>query len=146
MLTESEVQFRTEIELPMKTYRLDYPLPMSINLVPIEEGKNFLEDKGTKVYRGIIHSISETDKKTLRQVVNDILFSPLMEKRAKEHEDFQELNEKIAQERLKAKEVSLSDKSDTEDTEDKEEIDDDSDNTITQNSDTEEKNDDQDGE
>ena len=146
LLTESEVQFRTEIELPMKTYRLDYPLPMSINLVPIEEGKNFLEDKGTKVYRGIIHSISETDKKTLRQVVNDILFSPLMEKRAKEHEDFQELNEKIAQERLKAKEVSLSDKSDTEDTEDKEEIDDDSDNTITQNSDTEEKNDDQDGE
>ncbi len=137
LLTESEVQFRTEIELPMKTYRLDYPLPMSINLVPIEEGKNFLEDKGTKVYRGIIHSISETDKKTLRQVVNDILFSPLMEKRAKEHEDFQDLNEKIAQERVKAKEGSSSDK---------EEINDDSESTSAQSPDSEKKTDDQDGE
>ena len=83
----------------MKTYRLDYPLPMSINLVPIEEGKDFIDDKGSKTYRGIIHSISENDKKTLRQVVNDILFSPLNEKRAKEQEEFAELNQKVAQER-----------------------------------------------
>ncbi|MAF77046.1 MAG: hypothetical protein CME60_02710 [Halobacteriovoraceae bacterium] len=99
LLTESEVRFQTEIELPMKTYRLDYPLPMSINLVPIEEGKDFIDDKGSKTYRGIIHSISENDKKTLRQVVNDILFSPLNEKRAKEQEEFAELNQKVAQER-----------------------------------------------
>lgn len=103
-LTESEIKFKSEIELPMKTYRLEYPMPMSINLVPIEEGKDFLDQKGGKIYRGIIHSISENDKKTLRQVVNDILFSPLNEKRAKEQEDFNGLNQKILDERRKAQE------------------------------------------
>ncbi len=106
LLTESELRFTTEIELPMKTYRLEYPLPMSINLVPIEEGKNFLDEKGVKQYRGIIHSISENDKKTLRQVVNDILFSPLNEKRAQEQEEFNELNQKRASEKANAKKQS----------------------------------------
>ena len=68
-----------------------------------------------------------------------------MEKRAKEHEEFQDLNEKIAQERVKAKEASSSDKSDKEDKEDKEEVDDHPETTNTQNSDFEKKTDDQDG-
>ncbi len=110
LLTESEVRFQSEIELPMKTYRLEYPLSMSINLVPIEEGKNFLDDKGTKTYRGIIHSISENDKKSLRQVVNDILFSPLNEKRAKEQEEYKEMHDKIIEERNKAKEEAMKEK------------------------------------
>lgn len=111
LLTESEVRFKSEIELPMKTYRLEYPLPMSINLVPIEEGKNFLDDKGTKTYRGIIHSISENDKKTLRQVVNDILFSPLNEKRAKEQEEYKEMHDKIIEERKKAEQEAMGENS-----------------------------------
>ncbi len=89
----------------MKTYRLEYPMAMSINLVPIEEGKDFHDEKGTKTYRGIIHSISENDKKALRQVVNDILFSPLNEKRAKEQEEFKEMHDKILEERRKAQEA-----------------------------------------
>lgn len=104
LMTESEVRFHSEVELPMKTYRLEYPMPMSINLVPIQDGKDFLDEKGSKIYRGIIHSISENDKKVLRQVVNDILFRPLNEKRAKEQEEFKELNEKISEERRKAQE------------------------------------------
>lgn len=98
LLSESEVNFRTELELPMKTYRLNYPIHMSINLVPIEDGKNFIDDKGLKTYRGIIHSISETDKKTLRQQVNEIFFEPLNEKREKEKEEFNQLNQKVKEE------------------------------------------------
>lgn len=95
LLTESELHFRTEVELPMKTYRLTYPLEMSIHLVPIEDGKDYLADKGEFTYRGIIHSISEVDKKNLRQVVNEVFFQPLNEKRDKEQSEFKELNEKV---------------------------------------------------
>ena len=98
LLTESELHFRTEVELPMKTYRLTYPLEMSIHLVPIEDGKDFLVDKGEFTYRGIIHSISEVDKKNLRQVVNEVFFQPLNEKRDKEQSEFKQLNEKVKEE------------------------------------------------
>lgn len=94
-LNESEVKFKSEITLPMKTYRLTFPLDMSVNLVPIEDGKDFLEEKGVKLYRGIIHSISETDKKQLRQQVNEVFFEPLKEKREKEKAEFAELNAKV---------------------------------------------------
>jgi len=94
-MTESELTFKTELHLPMKTYRLDNPLPLSIHLVPVEEGRDFLEEKGLRTYRGIIHSISETDKKSLRQEVNEVFFEPLKEKREKEQSDFNELNAKV---------------------------------------------------
>ena len=99
LLSESEVEFQTEVLLPMKTYRLDFPIDMSVHLVPIEEGKDYLEEKGMKSYRGVIHSISETDKKFLRQQVNEIFFEPLNEKRQKEKEDFAELNQRVEIER-----------------------------------------------
>jgi len=105
-LTESDIVFNSSVELPMKTYRLSFPLPMSIHLVPIEEGKDFLVDKGDKTYRGIIHSISETDKKQLRQVINEVFFEPLNEKRKKEKSDFNDLNKKIGGE-LKERKKNL---------------------------------------
>jgi hypothetical protein len=98
-LSESEVEFRTELLLPMKTYRLNFPIEMSIHLVPMEEGKDYIDDKGLKTYRGVIHSISENDKKTLRQQVNDVFFEPLKEKRQKEQEEFDQLNHKVGEER-----------------------------------------------
>jgi hypothetical protein len=94
-LSESEVTFRSDIELPMKTYRLEFPLPLSLHLVPIEEGKDYLKDKNSFLYKGIIHSISETDKRTLRHKVNEVIFEPINEKRQKEHEEFKELNDKV---------------------------------------------------
>lgn len=94
-ISESEVVFRSDIELPMKTYRMDFPLPLSIHLVPVEDGKDFLKDKSEYVYKGLIHSISETDKKGLRQYVNEIFFEPVNEKRKKEQDEFKELNEKV---------------------------------------------------
>ncbi len=108
-VSESEVLFRTDSELPMKTYRLDYPLQMSIHLVPIEKGKDYLKDKSEFVYKGLIHSISETDKKSLRQYVNEIIFEPVNEKRRQEQEKFQELNQKVHQdlEEEKAKTLEL---------------------------------------
>lgn len=82
----------------MKTYRMSFPLEMSVHLVQIEEGKDFLDSKGEKTYRGIIHSISEVDKKQLRQVVNEVFFEPLNEKRKKEKSEFEELNKKVGDE------------------------------------------------
>jgi len=83
----------------MKTYRLDFPLDLSIHLVPVEDGKDFLDEKGIKTYRGVIHSISENDKMILRQQVNEIFFEPLKEQRQKEADEFKELNEKVQLER-----------------------------------------------
>lgn len=94
-MTESELTFKTELHLPMKTYRLDNPLSLSIHLVPIDGGRDFLEERGLRTYRGIIHSISETDKKTLRQLVNEVFFEPLKEKREKERAEFNDLNAKV---------------------------------------------------
>lgn len=97
-LTESDVIFNSSIVLPMKTYRMSFPLEMSIHLVPIEEGKDYLDSKSEKTYRGIIHSISETDKKSLRKVVNEVFFEPLKEQRLKEKSEFDELNKKMGDE------------------------------------------------
>ncbi len=102
-INESEITFKSERALPIKTYRLKYPLDLSVHLVPIEEGKDFIEDKGIKLYRGIIHSISETDKKQLRQQVNEVFFEPLKEKREKEKAEFDELNAKVLKDKEEQK-------------------------------------------
>ena len=104
-ISESELFFSTDMELPQKTFRVDYPLEMSIHLIPIEEGKLFLDNKGEKQYRALIHSISETDKKTLRRYVNEVFFEPLMEKRAEEEAAYKELHDSKLKERESQSEV-----------------------------------------
>lgn len=98
-MTESELSFSSEVEFDMGTYRLDFPVEMSIRLVP-KEGKNFEIDGTEKVFHALIHSVGELDKKKLRQFVNEIFFSDINQQRMEEDKAFKELNEAERQKRL----------------------------------------------
>ncbi|MBT3584077.1 MAG: hypothetical protein HN509_04165 [Halobacteriovoraceae bacterium] len=102
-LTESECSILTETEIEFKTYRLEYPMNMSIRIIPSGD-KGYNDIDGLKEYRGIIHSIGEEDKKNLRKLVNDVFFAPMMEERQKESSAFQDLNKKASDERAEAME------------------------------------------
>lgn len=93
-LTESELTFSTDVELDLTSFRLDFPVPMSIALVPDSEGKKFVSNGKQKTYRALIHSVDETDKKAIRRYVNEIFFDPVNQKRAKEQEAFKAVQEK----------------------------------------------------
>jgi hypothetical protein len=86
-MTESELLFTTPLILPHKSYRLNYPIDMSIYLVTID-GVSFVSNGDLKTYRALIHSIDEHDKMKLREAVNQIFFAPLMEQREKESADY----------------------------------------------------------
>ena len=99
-LTESEIELTCDERLELKTYRLDFPLPMSVRLVAQPDGKPCKDvEGGKKMYRGLIHSVGEEDKKEIRRQINEVFFSPLKEKRNQEEAAFRELNEKMQQER-----------------------------------------------
>ena len=87
-ISESEITFLTDQELKMETYRLTFPVEMSVFLIP-DGGHNFTMVGGLRLYKGLIHSINEFDKKELRKYVNGIFFSSVNEKRAKEKEEFE---------------------------------------------------------
>ncbi len=98
-LTESEITFLSEIELPEKTFRMNFPLAMSIHLIPIEEDKLYIDEDGSKLYRALIHSISEVDKKELRRYVNEVFFEPLSQEREQEKDNYWERHNKILEEK-----------------------------------------------
>lgn len=117
-LTESELTFCTEAEFELTNFRLNFPIAMSIALVP-EDGKKFVVNGKLKTYRAIIHSIDENDKMEIRKYVNSIFFNPLTEKREQEQKAFLELHEKVLkdkaakeQEELKKKEKRIDGKGD----------------------------------
>jgi hypothetical protein len=91
-MTESELSFSSKLEFDPGTYRLDFPVDMSITIVPID-GNNYEVDGDKKIYHCLIHSVGEDDKKKLRQFVNEIFFSDLNKKRSEEDKSFKELNE-----------------------------------------------------
>lgn len=97
-VSESEVTILTELDLEQKTYRLLSPCPLSISIVPHADGRMKNDVGGKNQYRGLIHSVGEEEKKTIRQYVNEIFFQPLAEEQAKEKEAFAELNDKVAAE------------------------------------------------
>tara|TARA_R110000868_G_scaffold61524_6_gene187036 strand:- start:15795 stop:17603 length:1809 start_codon:yes stop_codon:yes gene_type:complete len=94
-LTESEVEISCDERLELKTYRLDFPISMSVRLIAQPDGKPCKDGEGGhKLYRGLIHSVGEEDKKEIRRYINEVFFSPLKEKREQEAAAFKELNEK----------------------------------------------------
>lgn len=97
-VSESVVTILTELELERKTYRLLSPCQFSISVVPHPDGRMKNDVGGKNQYRALIHSVGETEKKTIRQYVNEIFFQPLAEEREKEKEAFAELNEKVSNE------------------------------------------------
>jgi len=101
-VSESEVIFLTEYELELGNYGLNDPFPMVIRLVP-HDGKPYQNQDGKFLYKSLIHSIGESEKKELRRHINDIYTAHKKEEREKEEHEFQELNKKV-QEEAKEKE------------------------------------------
>ena len=91
-MTESDLTFSSQFELDIGTYRLDFPVAMSIRIVPIG-GNTYELDGDNRFYRALIHSVGEEDKKKIRQFVNEIFFSELNQKRIAEEQAFKELND-----------------------------------------------------
>lgn len=117
-LTESEIELTCDERLELKTYRLEFPIEMSVRLVAQGDGKPCKDiEGGKKLYRGLIHSVGEEDKKEIRRQINEVFFSPLKEKREQEEAAFRELNEKKLQEKIAATAPSSGKSSDSSDEE-----------------------------
>ncbi len=98
-MSESELTIMTPAELQITAYRMGYPTPMSVTVVPAD-GKLFVQDRGQFIYRALLHAIGEDDKKSLRQYVNTIFCAPNVEKREKDAESFEKKNQEVLQKRL----------------------------------------------
>jgi hypothetical protein len=98
-ITESELTFLSKEMVELKTFRMDFPVEMSINAIP-SDGKAFQDVDGLKQYKALIHSIGEDDKKTLRRFVNEVIFEPKMEQREKEEKAYWDLHSKRLQEKM----------------------------------------------
>lgn len=113
-LTESEAAFFCDKFLEMEVYRLDFPVPMSLTLIPLN-GTSREPADGGYLYNALIHSIGEVEKANLRKFINEIFFSDVNEKRKTEIEAFKALNEKekikrIEEEKAKEKEALAQEK------------------------------------
>jgi len=62
-----------------------------VTVVPFKEAKKGEYPNGC--YRGLIHSINESERSELRRYINTTFFKELEEKKASELEQFQALNE-----------------------------------------------------
>jgi len=89
-ITESEAIISTEEKLELRSYLLNFPVDLSIKLVPTKEGRKFFEEKGRRYYKALIHSIGENDKKHIRRYVNEVFGAPMKEQEAQELEDFKQ--------------------------------------------------------
>ncbi len=96
-LSESDVIFQSATELPIgMNLHVTLPVDMYLNVRPSKnQGK-------TPEYCGLIHSIGEEDKKTLRRFVNAIFFRDHDAQLEAEKEEFKHLNEKKMQEMQEA--------------------------------------------
>lgn len=92
-MTESECTFLSDLSLELQTYRFNYPLALSLTLIP-ELDDRFktapaAAKKHSQSYRGLLHSIGEPQKQEVRRFVNEIFFSDLNEQREKERQEFE---------------------------------------------------------
>lgn len=98
-MTESFCSFESPQILKLGTYRLDFPVNMSITLIP--KGGQDRELMGQAyLHWSLIHSVGEEEKKAIRKYVNKIFFSDLDEKRKAEMQAFESLNEQEKEKRL----------------------------------------------
>lgn len=113
-MTESEITFSTEAELQITAYRFAFPGPMALTVVPID-GKLATQDKNKYIYKALLHSIGEDDKKALRQHINTIFCAPNEEQRKKDADEFEKKNQEVLKKRQEE-----SSKSESEDEEEEE--------------------------
>ncbi len=93
-MTESEITFEVDTPLEMKTYRLDFPTPLSINIIPDDVKSAAGASSGDEEnYRALIHSVDEDKKKKIRLYVNEIFFQEVNAKRSAELQEFERIRE-----------------------------------------------------
>jgi hypothetical protein len=97
-LTETELSLKMDKEVDHSAFRLDFPVPMTITLIPNQE-KKFQKDGKLYQYKALIHSVDEIDKKMIRTAINQVFFDPLKKKRAQEQEAYQNVHDKALKEK-----------------------------------------------
>jgi hypothetical protein len=116
-ITESDIFFDVNQKLELKTYKSIFPMTMSVSLVPMEDRQEFQKDGSLMIYRALIHSVGENDKKKLRSYVNSIFFNELNQKRKAELDLFTAKNQAV----IEKKKSIASAKSGSEENEEEEE-------------------------
>jgi hypothetical protein len=91
-MTESELTFQTDVQLQLDRFRMEFPTEMGVTLVEDEALQNKAK-KGKIMYRGLMHSIGEEDKKAIRRFVNEIFFRYLNEQREREAQEYARITE-----------------------------------------------------
>jgi hypothetical protein len=100
-ISETDLIFQSEVELPIGTnLRLISPVDMYVNVRPSKNQSKKPE------YCGLIHSIGEDDKKTLRRFVNAIFFRDHDAQIEAEIEEFKKINQKKMEEIQQALEAA----------------------------------------
>lgn len=75
-MTEREISFLSDLELPMTTL-IHFHLPTEFYLSVVETCDEPTDIRGKKHYRGVIHSITEDNLRIMRKFVNQMIYSPL---------------------------------------------------------------------
>ncbi len=112
-INETEIRFQSEHELRLRSFRMEFPVVMSVRLME-QDGRPYKAVQNKKEYFGLIHGVDEEDKMNLRRYINTIFFAPVAEKRAKEQEEYWERHKKLQEERGKVEEDSGSESADVE--------------------------------
>ncbi len=73
-MTESELTFFTPEQVMTTSYRLMFPVPMNIRIVPIDGEASQTVTDGY-IFRALIYGVDELDKKKIRQFVNKVFFT-----------------------------------------------------------------------
>ncbi len=91
-INESEAYFLCDQELALVNYYIENPFKMVVSLVP-QDGKSAQKQNKMLLYKGLIHSIGENEKKKLRQFVNEIYTAHKIEQRKADEEAFKAMNQ-----------------------------------------------------
>lgn len=102
-ISESDVYFDSEVEIPEKTvFRMYITHSFYVTVMPMPSFASIEAQ-----YYGIIHGIGEEERKVLRQFVNDIFFKELQDKKALEAEEVRKQKEKFLNDKKSAEEKEL---------------------------------------
>jgi hypothetical protein len=97
-ISETDLILQSETNFPSGTnLHFTSPVEMFVHITPSPKPSGKLPE-----YIGLIHAITETDKKELRRFINSVFFRDLDAQKLAESDEFTKLNEQKMQERLDA--------------------------------------------
>ncbi len=91
-MTESELSFLADPEFVGDQFSLKFPASIHIRIVLGDTGKKCVIEQKKNSYKALIHAAGEAQKKMLRKFVNEIFFTDLNNRKAKEKEEFDKKN------------------------------------------------------